>query len=118
MNVNFEYNHPEFVNKRKALRRDQTDAESIFWQKIRNKQLKGYKFFRQYSVGPYIIDFYSPKLRLAIELDGSHHLKNKEYDQERTIFLESKNIRVLRFWNNDVIDDLDSVLKSIWEKLP
>ena len=76
----------------------------------------GYKFFRQYSVDNYIMDFYCPQRRLAIELDGSHHRENDvaEYDRIRTIHIESYNIQIIRFWNKEVVDDLNGVLDKIF----
>jgi len=67
------YNDPIFKERRRFLRRDQTEAEERLWQCLRNRKLNGYKFFRQYSVGPYILDFFCTQTRLAVELDGHHH---------------------------------------------
>ncbi len=109
------YNQGPLKDRRKELRKNQTEAESLLWDKLRNKRLDAYKFFRQYSVGPYILDFYCPLLRLAIELDGAHHNDAKEYDKERDFFLDSKGIQTVRFWNNEVLSDMDGVLKKIME---
>ncbi len=75
-------NDPALKQRRRELRRNQTDAEKSFWANVRNKQFFGLKFFRQYSIGPYILDFYCPALKLAVELDGGQHLQceNQEYD--------------------------------------
>ena len=96
-------NRASLKNRRKELRKNQTEYEKIFWQKLRNRQLNNLKFFRQYSFGAYILDFYCPEIRLAIELDGGQHLneENQVYDKERTLYLEANRVRVLRFWNHE-----------------
>jgi very-short-patch-repair endonuclease len=83
--------------RRQELRRNQTDAEKTFWSHVRSKQFHGLKFFRQYSIGPYILDFYCPKLKLAIELDGGGHNENDhlEYDAVRTEYLKAQGIDVM-----------------------
>jgi very-short-patch-repair endonuclease len=106
------YNNQDFKEKRRILRKSQTDAERKLWQILRSRQVSGLKFFRQYSIGDYILDFYCPAIRLAIEVDGSQHIDNK-YDDRRTKYLQSKNIFVLRFWNNDVLNNLDGVYRKI-----
>ena len=75
------------------------------------------RFFRQYSVGPYILDFYCPGLKLAVELDGGQHdlQENLEYDEARSEFLDANGIDVLRFWNHDVLMDIESVLAKLEE---
>jgi very-short-patch-repair endonuclease len=81
----------------------------------RNKQLFGLKFFRQFGVGPFTIDFYCPALHLAIEIDGGQHAENqhKIYDQRRTDFLKQKDITVIRFWDNEVLNNIEGVLEKI-----
>jgi len=113
------YNNPCLVKRRKELRRNQTDVEKLLWMKLRNKQILGEKFFRQYSIGPYISDFYCPKKRLAIEIDGSQHLaeESKEHDEERTKYFASYDIKVIRFWNNEVINNMEGVIEKIVEEL-
>ncbi len=93
------YNKTTLKERRRDLRRNQTEVEKALWGKIRNKNFLELKFFRQYSVGPYIIDFYCPRYRLAIELDGGQHAeeKNKSYDDTRTNYLKSVGIEVMRF---------------------
>ena len=114
----FFYNHKKLKDRRKELRKDATPVEILLWEKLRRKQL-GFKFFRQYSVGMYILDFYCPIRRIAIELDGGHHAEaeNKIYDQERTQFLKNLDIEVLRFWNTEVFEDIEKVVKRIKSKL-
>ncbi len=75
------------------------------------------QFRRQHAIGNYVVDFCAPREKLIIELDGSQHLEQEEYDAERTAFLESKGYKVLRFWNNDVEKDIDTVLTVIWSTL-
>jgi very-short-patch-repair endonuclease len=86
------------------------------WSRLRNDQL-GHTFRRQHAIGNYIVDFCAPRRKLIIELDGSQHLNQQEYDEERTKYLETRGYRVLRFWNNDVLNNMDAVLKAIWDSL-
>lgn len=110
---------PSLKERRRELRRNQTDAERFLWNMLRNKQLCGAKFFRQYSFGPYIMDFYCPAVKLAIELDGGQHGQpgNMAYDQARTEYLNADGIEVIRFWNSDVMDNMDGVLAFLEQKL-
>ncbi|MFH2136529.1 MAG: endonuclease domain-containing protein [Patescibacteria group bacterium] len=105
--------------KRRILRKNQTDAERKLWSILRNKQMDNLKFFRQYSVGPYILDFYCPKHKLVIELDGGQHGEEKQraYDEERTNYLQQHNISVLRFWNDEVLTNIDGVATKIKEEI-
>ncbi len=97
------------------MRKNLTLSEKILWNYLRGKQIKGQKFFRQYSVGSYILDFYCPKVRLAIELDGESHLSKYQrlYDFERTKYLKGNNIRVVRFWNDGVTGNIENVILKI-----
>ena len=104
--------NPNTKHKAIKLRKDPTPAERKLWSRIRNDQL-GVTFRRQHAVGIYIPDFCSPKAKLIIELDGSQHLEQKEYDEERTKYLESLGYKVIRFWNNDVLDHIDGVILAI-----
>ena len=99
----------------KTLRTNQTDCENILWQKIRAKRLNGIKFRRQVPVGKYILDFVALGKKLIIELDGSQHLENSEYDILRTEYLKNLGYTVVRFWDNDIINNIDSVLLKILE---
>ena len=112
-------NISKLKDRRKELRKNQTDSEQLLWSRLRNKQINELKFFRQFSIGFYILDFYCPTIRIAIELDGSQHMENKqkEYDDERTKFLEANRIRVLRFWSNDVIRNLQGVMERVLEEV-
>jgi very-short-patch-repair endonuclease len=90
-------------------------AEVLLWVRLKGRQVLGCKFRRQYSVGPYVIDFYCPALKLAIELDGDSHFRAgaNAYDAERQVFIESFGIRVLRFLNTDIYENMDGVLEVI-----
>jgi very-short-patch-repair endonuclease len=112
------YNDPTTKSKRRCLRKNATDAEQKLWSILRNRQMAGLKFFRQYSVGPYILDFYCPERRLAIEVDGGQHadLYGQESDTHRNSYLTELDIRVIRFWNNDVLQNIDGVWKMIKEE--
>ena len=101
------------TSRARQLRRDATDAEQLLWSVLRDRQLAGDKFRRQTPIGPYIVDFLCMQGRLIIELDGGQHQQRADSDRERTEFLESLGYRVLRFWNNDVFDDLASVVDAI-----
>jgi very-short-patch-repair endonuclease len=111
------YNHPRLKNKRRQLRQNQTVAEHKLWSYLRNRQCFGLKFFRQYGIGSYILDFYCPQIRLAIEIDGSQHLlpKHLSHDKLRTKYLNNQNIRLIRFWNNEVMNNIDGVYTKIIE---
>ena len=114
------YNTRVEYDLRKKLRNNMTTAEVILWSKLKGKQLKGYKFRRQYGIDGYIVDFYCPKLRLAIEIDGSSHdgKEAKEYDKERQLQIEVLNISFLRFTNQDIYKNLTKVLTKISDHLP
>ncbi|BBA35440.1 uncharacterized protein sS8_3503 [Methylocaldum marinum] len=97
----------------RALRKQQTDAEKLLWSRLRNRQLQGCKFRRQQPIGPYIADFLSLEPKLIIELDGGQHTEQQEQDNQRTRYLQALGYRVLRFWNHEVLNDLDAVLEAI-----
>lgn len=111
----FIFNNKSLKNRRKELRTNQTDAEEKLWLFLKNKEFQGLKFFRQYSVGGYILDFYCPKLRIGVELDGSQHNKKeiKDYDKNRERILQASNIKIIRFWNDEVMRDVEKVLEKI-----
>ncbi|MFH1671690.1 MAG: endonuclease domain-containing protein [Candidatus Portnoybacteria bacterium] len=119
MNPRHIYNNRLFKQRRSELRKNQTEAEKVLWRCIRDRQIAGFKFFRQYSVGAYILDFYCPRARLTIELDGGHHADkdNQDYDQARTSYLARLNIFTIRFWNNEVLDNMDNVLEVISKEI-
>ncbi len=109
------YNDQGLKSLRRTLRKNLTDHERLLWSKLCNRQLDGYKFYRQYGVGRYVVDFYCPEKRIAIELDGGHHTEktNLLLDAERDKALKVLNIRVLRFWNHEVKTNLYGVLETI-----
>ncbi len=113
------YNRASEKEKRQKLRNNMTKAEKMLWDKIKGKQIESCKFRRQYSVAQFIIDFYCPELKLAIEIDGESHFQEDavKYDQERQIFIESAGIIFLRFTNNEVFEKLNSILEIITEKI-
>ena len=109
------YNNDKLKQRRRELRKNQTDAEKILWQYLRRRSIEDFRFFRQYSIGPYILDFYCPKIRLAIEIDGGQHAEDKNIvkDEGRTKFLKKENILMLRFWNNEVREQKEAVAEKI-----
>jgi len=110
---------PEKLKKVRKLRKNFTPQEIIFWSRIRAKRFKGLKFRRQYPIGKYIVDFVNLDKKIIIELDGWQHKeeKQKRYDKIRTNFLENKGFRILRFWNNEINDNLEEVFFKIEELL-
>ena len=103
----------------RQLRKDMTDAERRLWAKIRMKQLKGYQFYRQKPIGDYIVDFFCPRAKLVIEVDGSQHSSDEmtEYDRIRDEYMKSLGLRVLRFTNTDILTHIDGVVESILENM-
>jgi very-short-patch-repair endonuclease len=104
---------PILKTRARQLRNGAPDAEQRLWFALRNRQVDGAKFRRQYVIGRYIADFACTERKLIIELDGGQHTQKVRYDDKRTEFLESRGFRVLRFWDNDVLSDTDAVLESI-----
>lgn len=104
---------------RKKLRENQTETEAIIWNRLRNRQLLGCKFFRQYGIGKYIVDFYCPKRKLVIEIDGNQHYLTDgiKYDEIRTSFFNSMGIKVIRFKNMEVLVEIDEVVEKIRAEL-
>jgi very-short-patch-repair endonuclease len=117
--MKFFRNDPNLKQRRRELRQNQTEAEKTLWVHIRYRQFCGLRFFRQYSVGPYILDFFCPQLNLAIELDGGQHSEDdsREYDSFRSEYLKNCGIEVIRFWNHEVLLDIESVLAKLAEKV-
>ena len=99
------------------MRTGQTDAEAKLWLHLRGKRFSGHKFKRQQPIGPYIADFVCFRQGLVIEADGGQHADASEYDHTRTSWLKSQGFRVLRFWNNDVLQDTEAVLDVILNAL-
>ncbi len=108
---------PKQINFARELRQNQTDAEKALWAKLRTKQISGVKFRRQQPIGPYIADFVSFEKKLIIEVDGGQHNENEnhESDETRSKWLKSQGFQIIRFWNNDVLKNMEGVLESINE---
>lgn len=100
-----------------TLRKNQTDAEKRLWHAVRNRQLSGFKFRRQQLIPPYVVDFVCLKQKLIVELDGGKHAEQQGYDSERTLLLTAQGFKVLRFWNNEVFENLEGVLEVILGEL-
>ena len=100
----------------KTLRINSTDTEKYLWKYLRERQLEGFKFRRQHPIGKYIVDFISLERKIIIEVDGSQHLENNK-DELRDKWLEEKGYEVLRFWDNEVLTNIEGVLGVIREKL-
>lgn len=99
----------------RALRKNQTDVEKLLWNHLRNRQMTGIKFRRQQPIGSYIVDFVSFERKIIIELDGGYHNDEaqKRKDDERSEWLKSIGYNVLRFWNNEIIENIEGVLETI-----
>ena len=109
-------NNRKRIEVRKQLRKSQTQEEKIIWSKLRRNQTN-YKWKRQVSIGPYIADFYCSKKLLVIELDGSQHLENKEYDIDREKYFLNLGIRTIRFWNSEINTNISGVMQKIENEL-
>ena len=107
------FNKKIMKDRRRQLRTDPTLAESVLWEKLRNKQVEGLRFRRQVSIGAFVVDFYAPSIKLAIELDGSIHNLQEKYDDFRQSGIETIGIRFLRFTNEQVFEDIESVIQEI-----
>ncbi|WP_028313746.1 endonuclease domain-containing protein [Desulfatibacillum aliphaticivorans] len=105
------------MERAKALRSNMTEAEKKLWQRLRKRQVQGCKFRRQFSIGAYIVDFVCLEKRLIVELDGGQHKQQASYDSFRTAWLEANNFCILRFWNNQVMQNTDEVVQAIFNKL-
>lgn len=101
------------VRRARELRKRSTDAEKKLWRYIRLRQIEGYKFRRQQPIGKYVVDFVCLEKKLVVEIDGGHHSLQSSYDEKRTIWLKSQGYRVLRFWNNEVLKEIETVLNEI-----
>ena len=97
----------------KSLRRHATDAERLLWFHLRDRRFFNYKFRRQVPIGSYVVDFLCVEKRLVIELDGGQHAERVEYDEKRTAYLQGHKLHVVRFWNNDVLKNVNGVLLVI-----
>ncbi len=109
------FNKKSEKEKRRKLRNNQTYAEKILWMSLRRRQICDVRFLRQYSVNYFVIDFYAPKIKLAIEVDGSSHIGKEDYDKSRQDYIEDFGIRVIRFTNENVIGNINKVIAQIVE---
>lgn len=105
------------VDRARSLRVAQTDAEQALWFRLRSRRLQGWKFRRQHEIGLFVVDFVCSDADLVVELDGGQHGEQVTYDEARTRKLESMGYRVLRFWNNEILKDMESVLGVILGQL-
>jgi very-short-patch-repair endonuclease len=94
-----------------------TDAEALMWKMLRSRRLADTKFRRQHAIGRFILDFYCHEKRLCIELDGSQHMEAECCDEQRASLLKAQGIKVLRFWNNQVLAETESVTEAIYNEL-
>ncbi|OGU71690.1 MAG: hypothetical protein A2V93_11190 [Ignavibacteria bacterium RBG_16_34_14] len=114
------YNKKSEKEKRRFLRNHQTVAENLVWIYLRKKQISSERFLRQYGIKYYVLDFYCPSLKLAVEIDGDSHFESNEsidYDKERENFLKSLGISIIRFTNQEVIENLEKVINKITGKV-
>jgi very-short-patch-repair endonuclease len=103
--------------KARDLRKNLTNAERILWNQLRLKQVGGHKYRRQHPLGNYIVDFVCLEKRLVIELDGGQHAEQSLYDENREAWIISQGYQVLRFWNNQIFNELDAVKQTIYKNL-
>jgi len=104
---------PKIMQRAGELRKEPTPAEARLWSRLRNHQLHGTGFRRQHAIGQYVVDFCAPKKKLVIEVDGSQHIDLEESDAQRTESLATQGYKVLRFWNNEVMNDIEGVIQAI-----
>lgn len=110
------FNKKSEKEKRRHLRNNQTFCEKIVWMNLRRKQICGERFLRQFGIGKFVVDFYCPRLKLAIEIDGDSHFENRdavEYDKWRQKLIESLEIKIIRFTNVEVNQNIDKVISAI-----
>ena len=105
------------TNRARHLRSNPTDAERFLWRHLRLRQFGGYKFRRQRPVGPYIVDFVCLEKRVVIEVDGGQHSERRSHDARRDAWLNKEGFTVLRFWDHQVLKQVDDVKQAIWEAL-
>ncbi|MCP5064141.1 MAG: endonuclease domain-containing protein [Ignavibacteriae bacterium] len=107
------FNKKTEKEKRRKLRNKPTHTEKILWFSLRKKQIHSVRFLRQYSINHFVLDFYSPKIKLAIEVDGSSHVGNEDYDLARQKYIESFGIKVIRFTDEQVSGNVNNVIEEI-----
>ncbi len=106
------HNSKELRSRRQELRKNATPQEIKLWSYLRKKKV-GFQFYRQHSIGPYVVDFYCSSKRLIIELDGNYHTDTLEYDLERTKYFNYLNFSVIRFWNQELNQDIETIITAI-----
>jgi len=107
----------DLTNIARGLRENATETEKVLWQRLSRRQIEGFKFRRQQPIGQYVPDFVNFKKKLIIELDGGQHKIQKDEDKKRDDWFEERGFKVLRFWNNDVFENLEGILEVVREKL-
>ena len=110
-------NRSHLADVAKRLRHGMTDAERVLWREVRAHRFAGFKFKRQEPLGLYVVDFVCYEAKLIVELDGGQHANQQEPDAKRTRWLESRGFRVLRFWNNDVLTNIEGVMQEIEKEI-
>jgi len=110
-------NVSRMTGRARRLRNNATDAEMLLWRGLRGKQMAGHKFRRQYPVAPYIVDFVCLDAKLVVELDGGQHSEQLAYDGRRDAYIRSCGFRVLRYWNDQVMTEMQAVLEDIYRHL-
>ena len=113
----FPHDDPRLMHNGRTLRKNMTPAEQQLWKHLRGKQLGGYRFRRQQPLGAYILDFICVESKLVIEIDGGQHATQIPYDEARTQYLQNLGFTVIRFWNNEVLQQTEAVLTAILHKL-
>ncbi|MBN2157882.1 MAG: endonuclease domain-containing protein [Spirochaetes bacterium] len=109
------FNRISEKEKRRILRNNATHAEKLIWDKLRKRQINNIRFRRQVSIGPYIVDFYCPELKLVVEIDGEYHLNIEviEYDKNRERYLRELGIKIVRFTNDEILTGIEPVVEKI-----
>jgi len=107
----------KLIDISRTLRKSSTDTENYLWRHLKNKQIEGFKFRRQQPIGKYIVDFINFKRKVVIEVDGGQHIIYKEKDKIRDNWLKKEGYRLLRFWDNEVLNNIEGVLEVIREEL-
>ena len=104
-------------SRARELRKNMTNVEALLWRHLRDRQLGGSKFRRQHPIGPYYVDFVCSEKKLVVEVDGGQHATNQEEDTKRSQYLAEKGYRVLRFWNHEVLTEVEAVQEAILSSL-
>ena len=105
---------PKQTDLARSLRKKLVPAEQLLWRALRNRALGGFKFRRQFPIGPYVVDFACVSCKVVVEADGESHLTSQRRDRQRTVLLDAEGWQVLRFWNTEVYEDLDAVKEAIY----